>query len=205
MHKEILNKKQLELIPLTEYFCKKHFYIAGGTALALQLGHRESIDFDLFTFKSFKNDSLLKEIKMLGFTDLKVLIDQLDEYTLLINDVKVTFLRYPFKIKDIVKEDSLSLASALSIGAMKAYAIGRRGKWKDYVDLYILFKDYTFKEIVDSAEKIFDSVFSSRLFAQQLSYFKDIDYTEEVVWRISNPPLDEDIKKTLENISTSNV
>lgn len=204
MHKEILNKKQTELINLVEYFSARNFYLAGGTALALQIGHRESIDFDLFSFNEFNNQDIYKGIKECGIedNDLKVIIDKLDEYTLFISDVKFTFLRYPFLVKDFIKRDKMLLADDLTIGAMKAYALGRRGKWKDYIDLYFLLQKYSISDIFKKANDIFGSLFSEKMFLQQLCYFKDIDYTESVKWRIKNPPSDNDIKIFLEKKAT---
>ena len=201
MHKYIQNPKQIEVFNIVEHFSQKGFYLAGGTALALQLGHRESLDFDLFSYKGFKNDDILKDLIDLGYRDIESVIDKLDEYTIFINSVKITFLRYPFKIKGIQKEGNISLTTPIVIGAMKAYALGRRGKWKDYVDMYILLKEYSIKDIIREAKDIYGTIFSERMFLQQLCYFKDIDYTEEVIWRIDNPPSDKEIENFLIDIS----
>ena len=201
MHKYILNPKQIEVFNIVEHFSQKGFYLAGGTALALELGHRESLDFDLFSYKGFKNDDILKDLIDLGYRDIESVIDKLDEYTIFINSVKITFLRYPFKIKGIQKEGNISLTTPIVIGAMKAYALGRRGKWKDYVDMYILLKEYSIKDIIREAKDIYGTIFSERMFLQQLCYFKDVDYTEEVIWRIDNPPSDKEIENFLIDIS----
>ncbi len=63
---------------------------------------------------------------------------------------------------------------------MKAYALGRRAKWKDYVDLYFILQRHTIKEILTQTKRIFAGAFSEVNFREQLSYFDDIDYTEEV-------------------------
>jgi len=202
MYKEILNKKQVELLPLLYHFSENHFYLAGETSLALQLGHRESVDLDLFTFEEFDNLNILKSInKIYPTSKINVLIDVLDEYTCILNSVKVTFLRYPFVVKDINKLDNINLANELTIGAMKAYALGRRSKWKDYVDLYILLQKYSIKDICNKAKEIFGTVFSEKLFLQQLSYFKDIDYTEKIIWKKVDIPSNTKIEDFLKNIS----
>jgi hypothetical protein len=201
MHKEILNKNQEKLLPILEYFSKKDFYLAGGTALALQLGHRESVDFDLFTQRKFDNLDILKDLKQISNRRREVIIDKLDEYTIIENNVKLTFLRYPFNIKNFTKKEGIKLAKDLTIGAMKAYALGRRSKWKDYVDLYILFQKYSVKDIINKSKDIFGSTFSEKMFLQQLSYFKDINYDEKVIWKIENPPANEEIKQALGDLS----
>ena len=162
MHKEILNKKQLEIFNIVEHFSKEGFYLAGGTALALYLGHRESVDLDLFSSREFKNEDIYKGLQSLGYKQIETVIDKLDEYTIFINSVKVTFLRYPFEVKKIEKIGEISIASPLTIGAMKAYALGRRGKWKDYVDMYTLLKEYKIEDIINEAKSIFGTIFSER-------------------------------------------
>ena len=75
---------------------------------------------------------------------------------------------------------------------MKAFALGRRAKWKDYVDLYfILHHYYTIQEICKEAKKIFNQQFSEKLFRQQLAFHKDIDYTEPVEFITTAVPEDE--------------
>lgn len=87
--------------------------------------------------------------------------------------------------------------SLLSLAAMKAFALGRRAKWKDYVDLYFILHDYfTMQEICKEAEKIFNQQFSEKLFRQQLAFHKDIDYTESVEFMITAVP-DEEMKESL--------
>ena len=95
------------------------------------------------------------------------------------------------------------LPSLLDLAAMKAYALGRRSKWKDYVDLYFLLKDhFSIDDIADRAEVIFGELFSSKMFRIQLSYFEDVDYSEEVEYLISNPPSNQEIQGFLTEVST---
>ena len=107
--------------------------------------------------------------------------------------------------KEILNEDQLALQpSLLTLAAMKAYALGRRSKWKDYVDLYFLLTEhFALKEVSDRAVEIFGELFSEKLFRAQLSYFDDIDYTEEVDFLIENPPTEAEIQSGLEQISLS--
>jgi len=92
----------------------------------------------------------------------------------------------------------------LDHAAMKAYALGRRSKWKDYVDLYFLLKKkFSFDEISQRAIEIYGDLFSDKLFRSQLSYFEDIDYTEEVEYIISDPPTEDEIKHFLVEVSTA--
>lgn len=80
------------------------------------------------------------------------------------------------------------MPSLIDLAAMKAYALGRRSKWKDYVDLYFLLQQFSIQEISLKATEIFGELFSEKLFRAQLSFFDDIDYTEEVDYMIEKVP-----------------
>ena len=71
MHKEILTKKQVELLPMVKAF-NKDFRLVGGTAIALHIGHRRSIDFDMFSYKPFRNIALRKKIKTFANIDQEI-------------------------------------------------------------------------------------------------------------------------------------
>lgn len=86
----------------------------------------------------------------------------------------------------------------LTLAAMKAYALGRRAKWKDYVDLYILLQRHvTFQQVIYQAQNIFKGIFNERLFREQMCYFDDIDYTETVDFLLTSPPSEDTIKSFL--------
>lgn len=194
MHVEILSDRQKELLPFISRF-RRSFYLVGGTAIALQTGHRRSIDFDLFT-ESKLNKTKIKQV----ITEMKyakgILFEDTDQIHFNINEVKLTFFQYPFPIEHPVKWE-LSMPSLLTLAAMKAYALGRRSKWKDYVDLYFLLLRFSVEEIAQKAEQIFGDLYSPKLFRQQLAFHKDIDYREPIEYLISHPPADEEIKQTL--------
>ena len=202
-HKEILNDKQIELLPLVGEF-KREYYLVGGTAIALYLGHRRSIDFDLFKFASLNRKKNLEKVQSSGFPSI-VTWNVTDQMNLVVNEVKVTFSQYPFQIKaNKVFDNIIRLPELLDLAAMKAYALGRRSKWKDYVDLYFLLKKkFTFDEISQRAVSIYGDLFSDKLFRSQLSYFEDVDYSEEVDYIIANSPSDEEIKQYLIDVSTA--
>jgi len=184
MHKEILNKDQVELLPLLKEF-KREFYLVGGTAIALYIGHRRSIDFDLFKPTSFSAKRIISKLDTHHFT-YKVTRNVSEQLNLILSDVKFTFFEYPFPVQpEFLFENYIKIPSLLDLAAMKAYALGRRSKWKDYVDLYFILKDhYSVKQIAQQAELIFGQLFSEKLFRIQLCFFKDIDYAEEVEYLI---------------------
>lgn len=187
MHKNILSKNQTDLLPLIRSF-NREYYLVGGTAIALYLGHRRSIDFDLFKFANINHKKNLDKIRALNmpFTVTRRVADQMN---LTINDVKITFFEYPFQVKpETWFERCIKIPSLIDLAAMKSYALGRRSKWKDYVDLFFIIRGfYSIDEIAGRAEEIFGELFSNKLFRAQLSYFEDIDYSEEIDYLVTAP------------------
>jgi len=191
MHIQIFNPNQVQLLPLVKQF-NQEFYLVGGTAVALHIGHRRSIDFDLFKFSPIKPKSIIQTISGFDYT-YSVTRRVTEQLNVNINDVKFTFYQYPFKIYARERlEDILRLPTLIDLAAMKAYALGRRSKWKDYVDIYFILKDhFTVKQISERTTEIFGQLFSEKLFRAQLSYFDDIDYSEPVEFLVQSVPADE--------------
>ena len=201
IHPEILTAEQLELLPLVKSF-SKDFGLVGGTAIAIFIGHRRSIDFDLFTDKEFDNWKIRRKILQFKKID-SVLRDEDGQYTVVIHKVRFTFFCYPFKISFSSNFDKvIGLPDLLTLAAMKAYALGRRAKWKDYVDLYFVMKDYyDISKVIKKARLIYGAEFNEKLFRAQLSYFKDIDYSEKVDFMEGFEIADEIIKRRLIDFS----
>jgi len=196
MHKEILTEKQNELLPYLKVF-KRKFYLVGGTAIALHLGHRRSVDFDLFCSTRLDKKDIRQKLTGFPFRIIKISEDT-DQIHFLINDVKVTFFNYPYNIDHpLTLGQYITLPSLLSLSSMKAYALGRRAKWRDYVDLYFTIKDhFTIGQISREAVKNFGQFYSEKLFREQLAFHKDIDYTDPVEYMI-DPPSEEQIRSFL--------
>jgi len=179
MHPEILSKEQKELLPMMRQF-KREFYLVGGTAIALQLGHRRSIDFDLFKLSNLNATRTIKKINTTKFPYV-VTRRVSEQINLMMNTVKITFYQYPYKTDANVDfENMFRMPDLLTLSAMKAYALGRRAKWKDYVDLYFLLHEYTLDQINQKADLLFEQMFSGKLFRSQLAFHKDIDFSEPV-------------------------
>ena len=195
----------MELLPLMEQF-RREYYLVGGTAIALYIGHRRSIDFDLFKPSPINHKRNLDKVSAAPFSYI-VTRRVTEQMNLFVNDVKVTFFQYPFPIEPIAKyETFFRLPSLLQLAAMKAYALGRHSKWKDYVDLFFLLRDhFSIADITTTATLLFGELFSEKMFRSQLCYFDDIDYTEAIDWLIFNPPTDNEIKQTLTEIAVQGV
>ena len=180
MHINIFEQNQLDLLPFIKKY-KKNYYMVGGTAIALIIGHRRSIDFDMFTFGKINVTYLKKQVSESKFSS-SVIHALPDQIHFIINNVKLTFFEYPFFIDASADVNGIfKMPNLLTLAAMKAFALGGRGKWKDYVDLYFIIKDfYNPQQISDKAKELFTDVFNPTLFRKQLCYFKDINYTEQV-------------------------
>ncbi len=203
MHKEILTKEQVKLLPLLAEFLKE-FGLVGGTAIALHLGHRRSIDFDLFSKKKFGNQSLLNKITR-NYKPDAIIVNKLDELTFTINGVKFTFFRYPYDIKYSQKfEGKVKIPDLLTLAAMKAFALGQRAKWKDYVDLYFIIKDhFTVAQISEKGKQLFGGNVNEKLFRSQLAYFEGINYEETVEFLPGFETEEQKIKQALTEFSLS--
>ena len=191
MHREILSIEQIKLLPLVKNFYRE-FYMVGGTAIALQIGHRRSIDFDLFKNKPIRPKAIISKISDSGLT-YAVTRRVTEQLNVTIYDVKFTFYEYPFRIETPLNFESvIKLPELIDLAAMKAYALGRRSKWKDYVDIYFLLRDhFSIEQISTKASLIFGQLFSPKQFRSQLSYFADINYSEPVEYLVSAPSEDE--------------
>jgi hypothetical protein len=91
----------------------------------------------------------------------------------------------------------MTIPELTELASMKAFALGRRAKWKDYADLYILLKDhFTIDEISRKAYELFPTQFNEKLFREQLAFHKDIDYSEPVEYLIT-PLSENEVKEFL--------
>ncbi|MDF1497961.1 MAG: nucleotidyl transferase AbiEii/AbiGii toxin family protein [Patescibacteria group bacterium] len=177
MYEKVINTKtKCVLESLDKIEIIKDFYLAGGTALALQLGHRKSIDLDLFS----KNDFFTKELKTIltQIGKLKVYSEEKRTLNASINGVKISFLGYKYKMLfPLIKYGkNLKLASAQDIACMKIDAISSRGSKKDFIDLYFLLKKYSLKEILSFFDKKYKEIKYSQLhILKSLIYFQDAE------------------------------
>ena len=201
MHLEILSEPQRLLLPFVQSQIKE-FYLVGGTAIALQIGHRQSIDFDLFKKGTVRREKLAKNLREQGFS-FQLLFADAEGFHISVDGVKLTFFQFPFDIPAKTTFEGMRMPDLVSLAAMKAYALGRRAKWKDYVDLYFILRDhFSIDAIIKKAEVLFSGLFSPKLFLQQLCYFEDIDYTEEVSFIEGHEVSEQEVKVFLTNIAT---
>ena len=179
MYPEVLDKKRWEIFK--QLHRVNGFVLAGGTALALQLGHRVSFDFDFFSDQPISKDLLNKVKRIFPDRNIAPLVNNKDELTILVDGIKISFIYYPFFVggKRIPYQGVL-LISADWIAVTKAYTIGRRGSWKDYVDLFYALKQKIIflPMLIKRAQKVFGQAFHARLFLEQLIDLQDMEDVE---------------------------
>jgi hypothetical protein len=203
MHPEILSEEQKKLLPLINDFSRS-YYLVGGTAIALHIGHRRSIDFDLFTTAQRLNLKAIKDkIYKNGYGKYENLFEDYQQKHLILEGVKLTFFCFPYQVHAEHKFfKTIKLPSLLTLGAMKALALGGRNKWKDYVDLSFILKIHSLREVSDTATELFAGAFNERLFKEQLTYFDDIDYAEEVEFLPGYGVSAKEVKQFLTDVGT---
>ena len=175
LHYETIHPATLEL--LTTLMAQEELEelrLVGGTSLALQYGHRQSIDLDFFGKPRVSQEDILEMARRTG--ELKILNRTQSILQLVLNGVKVDVVDnscYDW-MDSPVMEDGLVLASPKDIAALKVNAIEGRGTKKDFVDIYELLKHYSLSEILDFYSKKYPnySIFRALL---SLTYFEDAE------------------------------
>src|SRR3989344_4499915 len=196
-HYDILDPGRKEILPKLAAF-KTQFYLAGGTALALQIGHRDSLDFDFFSREEIDTVKLFDQINEI-FAGSEIIKTQEERNTLSVNigQVKFSFLTYPYELIDkLVEAEFFNLASIKDIACMKLSAITGRATLKDYVDLYFILKNLTLEELLNSAKDKFPQL-DTGLVLKSLVYFDDI-VEEPIIFKEGNKVSLDEIKQKLD-------
>lgn len=158
----------------------KDFYLAGGTALALYFGHRFSVDLDWFTERFNYASSFRQKLEQLG----RLSIDEESKGTFngALNGVKVSFFGYPYPLISSKNKysENVYLAGLPDIAAMKMEAVGNRGSYKDFIDIYFLLEKYSLEEILGFVRQKFDQLdYNEVHLLKALTYFQDAQGTPQ--------------------------
>ena len=175
---EILDKKRLELLPKLEFLKDEGFYLAGGTALSIQIKHRTSVDFDFYKQGEFNSDKILLEFQR---RSKKIVLLQNIAHTLIVRmeDVEVSLFSYPYELLNrLIETNYLNLASVEDIAAMKLVAIVQRGIQRDFIDLYFLIKRLGLARIFQLTQEKYPP-FNKYTGLQAITYFVDADVLSE--------------------------
>ena len=164
----------------------KELRLVGGTALALQYGHRQSVDLDFFGRLPEDKDELIDVVRRVG--EVTVLNRSKIILQMVVNQVKVDFVdysRYPW-IDEPIIGDGFVLASDKDIAAMKINAIMGRGTRKDFIDLYALLQHYSLPQIMDFYRQKYPE-FSEYRALLSMTYFDDAEMQDMPLMFIETP------------------
>lgn len=177
MHPEAMTPGALALVPrLAPTLARHRFILAGGTSLALHLGHRLSIDLDFFSEEEVLPDLLMGELRA---AHLNPEVLQLAPGTLsaVIEGVKVSFFHYPYLFVDPPQlYEGLAVASVLDVAAMKLVAIAQRSARRDFVDLYVILQQTPFGAVAARAVQRYGAqLIEPVVIGKGLTWFEDAD------------------------------
>jgi len=184
------------------------FYLGGGTALSLQLGHRKSIDLDFFAENYPKRDLILQAFSAYS---PKIMQEAPGTLDMLIDGVVVTLLEYKYPLIDSFAEyNGVNLASVSDIACMKLSAISSRGSKKDFIDLYKILQRLSLNEVFAKFEVKFKGVTyqKTHILKSLLSFDlaqndPDPDYLEKIDWSNVKRSIEKDVKNYLDTLQIS--
>jgi hypothetical protein len=169
-----LDQKRRKLLPALAPWKREGLYLAGGTALALRLGHRTSLDFDFYSTEDFDPLRLAGKLSLPpgGFK-----ISTQKPGTLLgrAGGVHLSAFHYPYRLlKPATETPSFLVASLEDIAAMKLIAVAQRGTRRDFTDLYFLCRLFDLEEVLSFAGKKYTS-FDVYTGLRGLIYFEEAE------------------------------
>jgi predicted nucleotidyltransferase component of viral defense system len=182
--------KKLQEIPLLN-----NLRLVGGTALALQLGHRRSVDLDFFGNIDATGLQIADELFVNGQEDIVVKYDTKNIKILFVNEVKIDIVNYRYEwIEPCIEMENVRLAGLKDIAAMKLAAITNRGTKKDFVDIYFLLQHFSIQQMLDLYQQKYTdgSIFNV---IRSMTYF--VDAEENVMPEMLVPVQWENIKSTV--------
>lgn len=177
LHFETIDPPTLELLKaLQAQPAFRKLRLVGGTSLALQIGHRKSIDIDLFGEITGDEYEVSSQINTISTATLLNKTKNINIF--LINDIKVDIVNYPYPwLSPPILTNDLKLANIKDIAAMKLSAITGRGTKKDYIDLFFLLNKFSIQEMFSFYSKKYHDG-SEFLVLKSLTYFNDAEEDE---------------------------
>lgn len=200
LHTNTIFPKTLDLLEsIMQINALQQFSLAGGTSLALQIGHRISVDLDFFGNAPINKESLFDLFTPFG--KLKLITQSTNILIFEIDNIKIDFISYRYPLmKPLININNIRLFSIEDIGAMKLAAIAGRGKKRDFIDLFFLLKYFSLKELISFYNsKFIDG--SEFLVLKSLTYFDDAEQDEDlqminpVNWLMVQLTIIEEVKK----------
>jgi hypothetical protein len=206
LHKnpELIEPATFELIQQLQNFSElKEFYLVGGTALTLQLGHRNSIDIDLFSTKDFLESTIINFLRTKFTIDL--VYNKPNSIICIINVVKVDFIKHDYPIiEPIITEEGISMLSLQDICAMKLNDIQNSGqRLKDFIDIYFLLEHFSIKQMLEFYSKKYP-IMNPVIALRAITYFDDIDPNIDPPKLLTLLPLEKIKKRIVDAVLHSN-
>lgn len=203
-HPQVLTKEQLTFLKKGGGLKESGFYLAGGTALALQIGHRTSVDLDFYNQQVFKQEGAVRALT----TNLpQVEITATGEGTIFgkFNKTEFSIFHYPYKLlKPSVLFQNTYLASIEDIAAMKIGAIIQRGTKRDFIDIYYLLNKFSLDELIKLTIKKYPG-YQEMLILRALFYFEDAEkekkkrpikiFDKNFSWKMAKEEIFKEVKK----------
>src|SRR5258708_3746602 len=177
-----------------------NFYLSGGTALALQIGHRESEDLHFFNKDDFEPEKLQIELSKIGkLSDIEISNGTLNCF---LDKTKLQFLYYPYDLlEEKISWEGIYLSSILDIACTKLITVSARGSKKDFIDIYFLLKDYKLEFLIKKLKEKYSNLDYNTLYIlKSLVYFEDADKQpnprmhKEVEWKRIKEEIVEKVK-----------
>ena len=197
LYYETVDESTLELLKkLQSLRMFSEMRLVGGTSLALQIGHRKSIDIDLFGVLDIDFDALTDELKTIG--DVVVLGNSKNIHTYLIDEIKVDIVHFEYPwLRNRLEVDGIYLAGIEDIAAMKLGAIIGRGSKKDFIDLYYILQQFDLTQLLSFYGQKYHPNGSIFLVLKSLVYFEDAE-NEAMPWMFHDLSWEE-VKTTIQN------
>lgn len=174
LHLSTVDAQTLELLrKLQQLPILRHTRLVGGTALALQIGHRKSIDLDFFGLIEASSQELIEALRALG--NLIILKDSTNIHIYILNGVKIDIVNYNYPwIDEAIESDDIRMASLKDIAAMKVTAVVGRGTKKDFIDIRFLLQDLSLEQLLGFYSQKYPEA-SPFMALKSLAYFEDAE------------------------------
>lgn len=179
---DVLTKSQQTFFAQLGFTRSRGLYLAGGTALALQIRHRRSVDFDFYTAKHFKRGTLARlfHARLKAYT-LSIVRDERDTFELNVEpDIHLSCFYYGYPLLENPRPiQGVQITGLKDIAAMKIIAIAQRGRRRDFIDMYYLLQQFSLKEILRFTHEKY-SHFDIYHGLRGLLYFEDADHDPNI-------------------------
>lgn len=196
MHKECLSAKGWKILRSFKGMLNKyHAMLAGGTALALHIGHRISEDLDFFTTKDFRVESIISEIRKTVYP-FRIISEGEGSLVAEIAGIKVSLFKYDYLfLEKPALIEGIQVASVLDVASMKVIAISQRGTKRDFIDLFFVIQAIPFHKVAQYMVRRFGKERINPVhIGKSLVYFSDAEADPEPLY-VKNKEIKWDVVK----------